>query len=370
MDPRKFLEDCLKEMVEVNASDLHLKAGCIPRIRVKGDVVLSKQPLVTAEDMVQIANATLNDYQKNLLKERRGVDFAFDFKDFGRYRGNIFYQMGKLSMVVRVIKMKIPPFEDLHIPKIFEKVTLNHRGLILVSGPTSSGKSTTVAAMVQYINKNREAHVVTVEDPIEYVHKDDKCIINQREIGDDVLTFADALRYVVRQDPDIIVIGEMRDAESFHSAIAASETGHLVISTLHARNIMQCFDRILGFFPSEQHEQVLVQLSFNIKAISSQRLIPKLDNTGLVPAFEILCSTPSIDKLIRENRMEKITQAVQGGGQDGMQTFNQALLMLYKRQLISKEEAMMASDNPQQLEMNMKGIFLDEGTGGGILGND
>jgi pilus retraction protein PilT len=370
MDTGKFLEECLKEMVEHGASDLHLKAGCPPRIRVKGDVIHSKQPVISNDQLKDLAFSVINDYQKKLLETRRGVDFAFDFKDYGRYRGNIFYQMGKLSMVVRVIKMKIPSLQELHIPLIFQKICLNHRGLILVSGPTSSGKSTTVAALVQYINQQREAHIVTVEDPIEYVHKDDKSIINQREIGDDVLTFEDALRYVVRQDPDIIVIGEMRDAESFHSAIAASETGHLVISTLHARNIMQCFDRILGFFPAAQHEQVLVQLSFNIKAISSQRLIPKIDNTGLVPAFEILCSTPSIDKLIRENRMEKIVQAVHGGGQDGMQTFNQALLQLYKKQLISKEESMMASDNPQQLDMNMKGIFLDEGTGGGILGTN
>lgn len=368
MDTGKFLESCLKEMIETGASDLHLKADAVPRMRVKGDVVLTKKEAISQDFLKTLAFSLINEYQQKLLQARGGVDFAFEVKNFGRYRGNIFYQRGNISMVLRVIKMQIPGFADLLIPDVFKGIAMNRRGLILVSGPTSSGKSTTVAAMVDYINQNRESHIITIEDPIEYIHKDQKSIINQREVGDDVTSFTEALKYVVRQDPDVIVIGEMRDAESFHSAIAASETGHLVISTIHARNISQCFDRILGFFPAIQHEQVLVQLSFNVKAITSQRLIPRHDGAGLVPAFEILCSTPSVNKLIRENNMEKIPNAIQIGKQDGMQTFNQALLDLYDRKLVSKDDAFMASDNPQALEMNMKGIFLDEGNKG-ILGS-
>lgn len=368
MDTGKFLADCLREMIEQRGSDLHLKANSKPRIRVKGDIKVSNQPVIDEAGLRDLTRNLLNEHQQKLLQTNGGVDFGFDVPGFGRYRGNIFIQMGKTSIVFREIKSVIPSFGELHIPKVFESIASHQRGLVLVSGPTSAGKSTTVAAIVQYINKMRDCHIITLEDPIEYIYADDHAVINQRQIGDDVPTFSEALKYVVRQDPDVIVIGEMRDAESFYSAMAASETGHLVISTVHAKNVSQCFDRILGFFPGAQREQVLAQMSFNVCAITSQRLLPMKDSTGMVPVFEILVSTPTIEKLIRENRLDKMSQAIMAGKEDGMQTFNQALLDLYQRQLILKEEAFLASDNPQQLEMNMKGIFLDEKSGG-ILGS-
>ena len=367
MDPRIFLEGCLKAMAETGASDLHLKTNAVPRVRVSSVIQKLNKETLSKELVSGIADALMSDYHKELLEKKRGVDLAFTSDEYGRFRANIFYQMGALSIVIRTIKRIIPKFAEINIPAIFEKISLKERGLILVGGPTSTGKTTTVATIVEYINNKRDAHIVTVEDPIEFVHEDKRCLINQREIGQDSLTFSDALKYIVRQDPDIIVIGEMRDPESFKSAIVASETGHLVVSTIHAKNVLQLFDRILGFFPTSQHEQILVQLSFNVQAVSCQRLLRKKDGSGLIPAFEILIQNPTIGKLIRENKMDKIPQALINCSEEGMQTFNQALVNLYQSGMISKEDALMASDNPQALEMNLQGIFLLDDTSGGIL---
>ncbi len=367
MDPRIFLEGLLKSMTEKGASDLHIKENAIPRVRVSGDILKLDKEVVSKDLIEGISDILLSDYHKSLLKKSRGVDLAFTSGEYGRFRANVFYQRGALSIAIRTIKKNIPKFEEINIPQVFEKISLKKRGLILVGGPTSTGKSTTVATVVNYINNNRDAHIITVEDPIEFVHEDKRSIINQREIGDDTPTFYDALKYIVRQDPDIIVIGEMRDSESFKSAIVASETGHLVISTIHAKNVLQVFDRILGFFPTNQHEQILVQLSFNIQAVSCQRLLRKKDGSGLVPAFEILIQNPTTSKLIRENKMDKLPQALINCSEEGMQTFNQALVSLYKDGMISKEDALLASDNPQALEMNLQGIFLLDDTSGGIL---
>jgi pilus retraction protein PilT len=366
MDTRVLLDNCLKIMVENGASDLHIKSDAAPRMRVSGKIKKMDHAPLSQEDVNAIAQYVMNDYHRERLPKYKGVDLAFQSETYGRYRANIFYQRGMLSIVIRTIKSIIPGFAELHIPSVFEKICMKERGLILIAGATSSGKSTTVASMVDYINKNRDAHMITVEDPIEYMHQDNRCVINQREIGQDSTSFSDALKFVVRQDPDVIIIGEMRDPQSFKSAIAASETGHLVVSTIHAKNVLQVFDRILGFFPSDQHEQVLVQLSFNLQAIAAQRLLPKKDGSGLIPAFEVLLENSSISKLVRENNLDKLTQAMINGQEDGMQTFNMALIELYNSEQISKEEALMASDNAHSLEMNMKGIYLDD-TSGGIL---
>jgi pilus retraction protein PilT len=335
-------------------------------MRVAGKIKKMDRAALTAEEVNAIAEYIMNDYHRSILPKQKGVDLAFTSENFGRYRANVFYQRGTLSIVIRTIKSIIPSFAELNIPLVFEKVCMKERGLILIAGATSSGKSTTVATMVDYINKNRDAHLITVEDPIEYMHQDNRCVINQREIGQDSLSFQDALKFVVRQDPDIIVIGEMRDPQSFRSAVVASETGHLVISTIHAKNVLQVFDRILGFFPSDQHEQILVQLSFNLQAISCQRLLRRKDAAGLIPAVEILLENPSVSKVIRENQLDKLPQAMINAAEEGMQTFNMSLVELYNAEQISKEEALLASDNPHALEMNMRGIFLDD-TGGGIL---
>lgn len=366
MDTRILLDDCLKVMVENGASDLHVKSNSVPRMRVSGKIKKMDLPEISHENVIEMGNSIMSPFHRELLPKNKGVDLAFTSETYGRFRANIFFQRGTLSIVIRTIKSIIPSFSELHIPPVFEKICMKERGLVLVAGATSSGKSTTVATVVDYINNNRDAHIITVEDPIEYVHEDKRCVINQREIGQDSNSFVQALKFVVRQDPDIIVIGEMRDPESFRSAVAASETGHLVISTIHAKNVLQAFDRILGFFPAEQHEQILVQLSFNLQAISCQRLLRRSDGTGLIPAVEILLEDPSVSKVIREGKLDKLGQAMINGNEEGMQTFNQSLVELYNAQLISKDEALMASDNPHSLEMNMKGIFLDD-TGGGIL---
>lgn len=366
MDSRIFLESCLKQMAEHNASDLHIKSDLPPRMRVAGRIKPMTVDAPPAAMVKELAESLMSEYHKDQFEKTRCADLAFTSETYGRFRANVFWQRGTVSLVIRTIKSVVPPFEDLYIPSVFEKIAMASRGLILIAGATSSGKSTTVAAMVNYMNQNREAHIVTIEDPIEYVHEDKRCLVNQREIGADAVSFSDALKYVVRQDPDIVIIGEMRDAESFQSAVAASETGHLVISTIHAKNVAQAFERILGFFPAEQHEQVLVQLSFNVQAICCQRLLKRKDDMGVVPAFEILRDSPAVQKLIRDNDLGKLQQAILNGEEEGMQTFNKTLCAMYNDELISKEEALMASDNAHSLEMNMKGIFLDD-TSGGIL---
>ncbi|MBU1864157.1 MAG: PilT/PilU family type 4a pilus ATPase [Candidatus Omnitrophica bacterium] len=364
MDPKIFLENSLKQLTEKNASDLHIKSGVVPRLRVSGTIQKMETDAIGPKFVSSLADSLMNDGQKELFKKNRSVDLAFASETYGRFRANIFWQRGTTSIVIRVIKNLIPSFSELYLPAVFEKISLQERGLILISGATSTGKSTTVASMVNYINQERDGHILTIEDPIEYMHEDKRCIINQREIGQDAVSFSDALKYVVRQDPDVIVVGEMRDPESFKSAIVASETGHLVISTIHAKNVQQVFDRILGFFPSDQREQVLVQLSFNLKAVAAQRLLRKKDKKGLVPVCEVLMNNGTIAQLIRDNKMEKLPQAIANCSEEGMQTFHQALCKLYNEGFVSKEEALMASDNPQALEMNMKGIYLDEGSGG------
>ncbi len=366
MDPKLLLESCLKNVVELGGSDLHLKTDGVPRVRVSGRIKMLDMESIGAEDIKGIADCIMTDYHRDILRERKGVDLAFTSEDYGRYRANIFYQRSSLSIVIRTIKGVIPDFKELHLPDILEEISLKERGLILVGGATSSGKSTTVASIVDYINRHKDVHIVTIEDPIEYIHQDKRAIINQREVGEDTVSFEEALRSAVRQDPDIIVIGEMRDSESFNSAISASETGHLVISTIHAKNVGQIFERILGFFPSEQRDQILVQLSYNMQAVMCQRLLKRKDGMGVIPAVEILITNPSVAKLIAEGKLEKLNQAMVNGKEEGMQSFNMSLCKLYEEEYISKEEALIGSDNQHALKMNMKGIFLDD-AGGGIL---
>ncbi len=366
MDPRILLDNCLKIVVENSASDLHLKSGAVPRMRVSGKIKKLNLDELSGDDVHSISNFIMKEHHKEILHKNKGVDLAYASESYGRYRVNIFYQRTTLSIVIRSIKGKVPCFDDLYIPKVFEEIGMKERGLLLVGGATSSGKSTTVASVVEFINKNRDVHIITIEDPIEYLYEDKRAIVNQREIGEDSISFSEALRFVVRQDPDIIVIGEMRDRESFTSAVAASETGHFVVSTVHAKNVEQVFERILGFFPAEQRSQVMVQLSYNLQSITCQRLLRRKDTEGLIPALEILLNNPSVCKLVRENKLDKLAQAMVNGKDEGMQSFNMCLSQLFDDGKISKDEAFLASDNPQALEMNMKGIFLDD-SGGGIL---
>ena len=262
---------------------------------------------------------------------------------------------------MRSVKTTILNFEQLNLPLVLKDISLVERGIIILAGATGSGKSTTLAAMIDYINKTERRHIVTIEDPIEFLHSDLKSIINQREVGIDTMTFQTALKHVLRQDPDVILIGEMRDQQSFSAALMASETGHVVLTTVHADSSVQCIERILDFFNTpEQREQARLQLATNIVAIICQRLIPTIDKQGLIPAVEILRGTPIVKKFIRENKFEKLNKAIETGKEDGMQTFNQSILALIQENKISEEDGLSKASNPEALKMNLKGIFLDD----------
>ncbi len=336
------MEDLLRRMRQEEASDLHIKVGSPPVMRIKKDLVRFEYESLQPEDTEFLADAIMNGFQKSKFERKKGLDFAYDAgEELGRFRVNVFRQRGNVSLVLRLIKNVIPSFEDLHLPLVLKDIALAPRGIIIVTGTTSSGKSTTLAAMIDYINTNKKAHIVTIEDPIEYLHPDKQSIINQREIGLDTDSFSNALINVVRQDPDVILVGEMRDPDTFGAALAASETGHLVFSTLHSADVVQTFDRILEFFPANQHNQIKMQLSLNLKAVIAQRLMPNTDNTGLVPAVEILINTPSVRKLIHDDRIAKLPIAMQGGGkEDGMQTFNTSLIDMLNKKLITMDMAL------------------------------
>ena len=350
----------LTEMMNRNASDLHLKVGRRPIFRVDSVLGETEYDVATEEDINKISNQIMNDYYKQKFSEQREVDFAYEVKNIGRFRTNIYQQRGHIGIAMRRVQMKIPSFEELGLPSILGKIALWERGIILLTGTTSCGKSTTLASMIHHINMNRKKHIMSVEDPIEYLHTDNMCIINQREVGIDTESFHMALRHVMRQDPDIILIGEMRDAQSFMAALAASDTGHLVFSTLHTTNASQVVGRTLDFFQQHEREQIRLQLSMNLRAAVSQRLVPRASGTGVIPAVEIMINNLTVQKLIYENKIEKLPAAIETGTEDGMQTFNQSLLQLYKEKLITQEVALEYSSNPEALKMNMQGIFLDE----------
>jgi pilus retraction protein PilT len=368
MDPKAYLITCMGKVLEMRGLDVFLKVGSVPRTRLGGVVAPIPMPVVTEEDTREITRSLLNPKQEALLEKNRSVDFAFSLMGTTqRFRANVFYQQGTLSLVIRTLWKKIPSFEDLHIPPVLKKCALDKSGLILISGTVASGKTTTITAMLDMMNDTVERHIITIEDPVEYVHEDKKCIVNQREIGQDANDFNSALRYVVRQSPDVVVIGEMRDAETFNFALAAAEVGRLVIATVHAKCVVQIFDRILGFFPPEERDQILSHLAFNITCFASQKLIIAKDGKGLIPVFEIMVGNYTLRQLVREKKFDKINQAMRNAANEGMQTFDQHLFRLWKEGEITAEEAMAASERPQELENNMKGISID-GQSGKILG--
>jgi len=355
------MEDLLEKIRDEEGSDLHLKVGSPPVMRVKKELVALDYETLRPEDTQALADYLMNDYQKAEFNKRKELDIAYNAdRSIGRFRVNIFRQRGSISIAMRLIKDVVPSFEELNLPLSLDNIAMAHRGIVLVTGTTSSGKSTTLSAMIDYINTHKKAHIVTIEDPIEYIYTDKKSIINQREIGMDTDSFENALINVVRQDPDVILVGEMRDTATFSAALAASETGHLVFSTLHSADVVQTFDRILEFFPATQHQQIKMQMALNLKAIISQRMMPDAQGTGIVPAVEILINNPSVAKLIRDDRIGKLPIAMQNGKEDGMQTFNTSLIDLLSKKLITMEEALAKSSSPEALKMNLKGIFLDE----------
>lgn len=349
----------LQTAVEGGASDVHLKVGGPVIFRINRQLVAIEAPFPTLEWINQIVDQIVPRHARQRLEEDREVDFSYAAPGIGRFRTNVFQQKGEWCLAMRYVKVKVPSFEELGLLPILKKLAESPRGIVLVSGSTGCGKSTTLAAMIEHINANFKKHIITLEDPIEYVFEDNQCVIEQREIGLDSLSFDMGLKHILRQDPDIIMIGEMRDATSFMAAINAADTGHLVLSTLHTTNASQAIGRILDFFKPDERDQVRRQLAATLRAVVCQRMVNKISG-GLTPALEIMINTPTVRKLIEENRLEKLAAAIEVGVDDGMQTFNQALFNLVKQGIVSEKEALAKATNPQALEMNFKGIFLDE----------
>lgn len=360
MDVRAYLSDCLGRVLEMKGQDLFLKVGSVPRTRIGG--VVHPLPLEPVKEELTrgIAEAFLNPVQKEKLEKNRSVDFAFALiAATQRFRANIFFQQGTYSLVVRTLWKHIPSFEELRLPPILKKIALERSGIILIAGAVSCGKTTTITAMIDMMNQSVNRHIITIEDPVEYLHQDKQCIINQVEIGTDANDFNSALRYVVRQSPDVIVIGEMRDQETFNFALTSAEVGRLVIATVHARSVVQIFDRVLGFFPAEQRDQVLSHLAFNITCFAAQKLLVGKDGRSLVPVCEIMVGNYTIKQLVREKKFDRLIQAMRNAGNEGMQTFDDALLKLWEDGLISTEEALNASERPQEMQNTMHGIHID-----------
>ncbi len=353
------LEELLYAMVDKKASDLHYKAGAPPLFRIDGDLIPQSETILTPEEVMEAASSLMDEKQRRLyFEERHEVDLAYAMEGVARFRTNILWQRGKPEIVMRLIPQHVPAIEDINMPvNVLKQISSESRGLVLVTGITGSGKSTTLAALINEMNINRQAHIVTVEDPIEFVHPDKKSSITQREVGLDTDSFKSALKYVLRQDPDIILIGEMRDVETVQAAITAAETGHLVLSTLHTMDTIQTIERILDFFPPSQQLQIKLQLSSTLRAVISQRLVQKTGGVGVVPAAEIMIVTPTIRSLIADGKITAIRQFIaEGQSQYGMQTFDQSLIGLVRAGHITLEAAMGEATSPSEIELGMKGI--------------
>ncbi|HZV35387.1 MAG TPA: PilT/PilU family type 4a pilus ATPase [Verrucomicrobiae bacterium] len=350
----------LKLAVDGGASDVHIKIGTPVIFRINRQLIAIEGPLPTEEWMNNVVKHITPPHLQKRLEEEREVDFSYFSPGIGRFRTNLFQQRGSFCLAMRFVKTNVPSFEELGLLPQIKKIAESPRGIVLVAGSTGSGKSTTLAAMIEHINAHFKKHIVTMEDPIEYVFEDNQSVLEQREVGLDTLSFEHALKHVLRQDPDIIMVGEMRDATSFTAAMSAADTGHLVLSTLHTTNASQSISRILDFFKAEEREQIRRQLAGTLRAVVCQRMVSTV--TGAVtPALEILINTPTVKKLLEENRLDKLPAAIETSGDDGMLNFNQALFQLVKEGKVSQKEALAKASNPQALEMNFKGIFLDEG---------
>ncbi len=353
------VNDLLKTAVEKGASDLHLKVGGYPMARIHGHLApVSEEKQLDHEDLVEMAASIMSTAQRQKFKDSQEVDLAYSVAGLGRFRCNVFQQRGTIGIVLRVIPVKVMSLDDLGLPQVLKTIASEERGLVLVTGTTGSGKSTSLAAMIDHINANRTAHVITIEDPIEYLHRDQRCIINQREIGVDTRSFAYALRSALRQDPDVILVGEMRDMETIETAMHAAETGHLVFSTLHTLDATETINRIISVFPPHQQKQIRLQLASVLKAAIAQRLIPKTDGNGRVPGVEVLVATPFIkDCIVDKDKTHLIAGAIaQGTSQYGMQTFDQSIFSLYSRELITYEEALRWATNVDEFKLKVQGI--------------
>ncbi len=335
------LRALLQEMIEREASDLHLTAGERPKLRIDGEMESSSvEQVLTPKDTLQLAYSVLTEQQKKRFEFEDELDFSFGIQNLARFRGNVFKQRGCVAMVLRMIPFSVRTFEDLGLPPVTAKLAERPRGLILVTGPTGSGKSTTLAAMLDKINRERKGHIITVEDPIEFIHRHQGCIVNQREIGTDTKSFGSALKYALREDPDIILVGEMRDLETIAAALTIAETGHLVLATLHTNSAAESINRIIDVFPASQQPQVRAQLAFVLEGVVTQALLQRSRGKGRVMACEIMVATPAIRALIRDDKVHQIYSALQSGKKHGMQTLVDSLYQLYMNREVTKEECL------------------------------
>ncbi len=353
------IDELLRTACENKSSDLHLKVGNYPYVRVDGELrPLTQYPRISSEDMLNMGFSMMTNRQKQKFKENTELDMAYGVAGLGRFRVNVFQQRGNVGMVLRVIPTKIRTLEELFLPRVIDRICQESRGMVLVTGTTGSGKSTTLAAMVDRINSTRTDHIITVEDPIEFLHRDKKGFVNQREVEVDTPSFGSALRAALRQDPDVILVGEMRDLETIHTALVAAETGHLVFSTLHTLDATETIQRIIAVFPPPEQKQIRLLLATTLKAVISQRLVRKSDGIGRVPAVEVLVATEYIrDCIINPDKTRMIKEAIAGGvSQYGMQTFDQSIYDLYTQGLITLDEALLYSSNPDEFKLRIQGI--------------
>ncbi|MBI5143259.1 MAG: type IV pilus twitching motility protein PilT [Nitrospirae bacterium] len=365
------INDLLRKAVELGASDLHIKVGIPPIVRIHGNLMpFPGGDRLSAEDTMTMAVSVMSPQQREAFKKKSDLDLGYGVPGLGRFRVNVFMQRGTIGIVFRVIPVKISSIDELMLPPVLKQLALEPRGMILVTGTTGSGKSTTLAAMIEHINTNRADHVMTIEDPIEYLHRDKRSVINQREVGSDTESFGKALRAALRQDPDVILVGEMRDFETIQTALVAAETGHLVLSTLHTVDACETINRIISVFPPYQHKQIRIQLAGVLKGIVSQRLIPRVGGQGRVAAVEVLVSTATIrDCIIDQDKTKSIPDFIaQGASQYGMQTFDQSLHMLYRGGHITYEDALRRASNPDDFALKVKGIETTSDSMGGMEG--
>jgi twitching motility protein PilT len=356
------LQKLLESMIEKKASDLHITTGSAPQFRIDGKLLTLDSTILAAPDTKRLCYSVLTDAQRHKFEEDSELDFSFGIKGLSRFRGNIYLQRGAVAGAFRAISFDILNFSDLGVPPIVTELIKKPKGLVLVTGPTGTGKSTTLAAMIDKINNERNAHIITIEDPIEYLHRHKNCIVNQREVNSDTKSFTSALRHILRQDPDIILIGEMRDLETIQAALLTAETGHLTFATLHTNSCVETINRIIDVFPPHQQQQVRTQLSFVLEGILSQQLIPKTGGKGRALAMEVLIPNPAIRNLVREDKIQQLYSLMQvGQSKFGMQTMNQALLTLVERRLISLEDAMERSHNLEEFRQMLANAGIAAG---------
>jgi twitching motility protein PilT len=351
----------LKAAIDGGASDLHIKVGGPVIFRISRQLISIEAPIPTTEWMDNVVRHIVPPHLRPAFESDREADFSYFAPGIGRFRTNVFQQRGDMCMALRYVKTAVPDFAALGLPPVLKEISESPRGIVLLAGSTGSGKSTTLAAMIEHVNSHKRKHIVTLEDPIEFVFEDNQSIVEQREVGLDTQSFARGLKSALRQDPDIIMIGEMRDSITFQAAMSAADTGHLVLSTLHTTNAAQSIGRILDFFKADEREQVRRQLAGTLRAVVCQRMVRTVDGT-MTPACEIMLNTVTVRKMLEDNRLDKLGAAIETGHDDGMQDFNRALFQLVQDGRVTKEEALLKAGNPQALEMNFKGIFLSQGS--------